>query len=120
MSATNSYTRRKPPKPVPVITYTGATDAIDIRGADNFILNRAGAVDAATLAAPTTVLDDGREIWVRNGTTQANTITISAGLGGSGASYTVLTFLAVVAANVRLRAWGGAWYLVGQYGITVS
>ena len=120
MSATNTYIKRSPPPPVPVVTYTGSADAIDIAIADNFVLNRSGAVDAATLAAPVTVADDGREIWVRNGTTQANTITISAGLGGSGAGYTLLTFLAVVAANVRLRAYAGKWYLVGQFGITVS
>jgi hypothetical protein len=77
-------------------------------------------VDAATLAPPTDVLDDGREIWVRNGTTQANTITITEGLGGSGAGYQILTMLAVVAANVHLRAYGAHWYMVGQYGITVS
>ena len=120
MSATNSYIARRPPKPLAVITYTGAADAIDIRGADNFVLNRSGAVDAATLAPPTDVLDNGRVIWVRNGTTQANTITITEGLGGSGGSYDLLTFLAVVAANAVLQAYGGHWYLVGGYGITVS
>lgn len=120
MSTTNTYVRKLTPKAVPVITYTGAADAIDISGADNFVLNRSGAVDSATLAAPTAVTDDGREIWVRNGTTQANTITISEGLGGSSTGYTTLTFLAVVAANALLRAYGGHWYLVGGYGITVS
>jgi len=120
MSTTNTYIKRKPPKAVPVITYTGSADAIDISIADNFILNRTGAVDSATLAAPTNVSDDGREIWVRNGTTQANTITITEGLGGSGGGYTTLTMLAVVAANAVLRAYGGHWYLVGGYGITVS
>jgi len=97
-----------------VTTYTGATDAIDISLGDMFILNRAGAVDAATLADPAAG-DEGRVIWIKNGTTQANTITITSGLGGSGASYDVLTFTNVVAANVTLRAYGTKWYLVGQY-----
>jgi hypothetical protein len=120
MSATNSYIRRRAPKAEPVHSYIGSADAIDISIGDFFILNRTGAVDSATLAAPTNITDDDRIIWVKNGTTQANTITISAGLGGSGAGYTLITFLAVVAANVILRAYGGSWYVVGGYGATVS
>jgi len=120
MSTTNSYVRpRKLPLP-PVQTYTGATDAIVISRGDVHVLARSGAADAATLADPTSNTDDGRVIWVKNGEAQANTITITNGLGGSGAGYTTLTFLAVVAANVTLRAYQGKWYMVGQYGITVS
>jgi hypothetical protein len=113
-SPTNSYIRRRPVDKEPVQTYTGATDAIDISRGDIHILNRSGAVDAATLAAPADG-DEGRVIWIKNGTTQANTITISAGLGGSGGGYTALTFTAVVAANVTLRAYGQAWYIVGSH-----
>ena len=120
MSTTNSYIRPKTPKQVPVKTYTGSADAIDITLGDVHVLNRSGAVDSATLADPSASVDEGRVIWVKNGTTQANTITITNGLGGSGGGYTTLTYLAVVAANVTLRAYGGKWYLVGQYGITVS
>jgi len=97
-----------------VTTLTGATDAIDISLGDIFILNRTSAVDAATLADPGAA-DEGRTIWIKNGTTQANTITITSGLGGSGASYDVITFTNVVAANVTLRAYGTKWYLVGQH-----
>jgi len=97
-----------------VTEYTGATDAIDISLGDIFILNRSGAVDAATLADPAAG-DEGRIIWIKNGTTQANTITITSGLGGSGSSYDVLTFTNVVAANVSLRAYGTKWYMVGQH-----
>jgi hypothetical protein len=120
MSTTNSYVRPRLQKQVPVATYTGSADAIDISRGDVHILNRTGAVDAATLANPDLVKDEGRVIWVVNGTTQANTITITNGLGGSGAGYTTLTFLAVKAANVTLRAYQGSWYLVGQFGTTVS
>jgi len=120
MSTTNSYVRPKVPKQAPAQTYTGASDAIDISRGDIHILNRTGNVNQATLADPDLVVDEGRVIWVKNGTTQANTITITNGLGGSGGGYTTLTFLAVVAANAVLRAYGGKWYLVGQYGITVS
>jgi len=107
------------PKAEPVKELTGSADAIDISIGNIFVLNRSGAVNSATLAAPAAA-DEGRVIWVVNGTTQANTITITAGLGGSGGSYDTLTFTNVVAANVSLRAYNEAWYLVGQYGITVS
>ena len=111
---TNSYTRRRPVPKEPVQTYTGATDAIEISRGDVHILNRSGAVNAATLADPADV-DEGRTIWIKNGTTQANTITITNGLGGSGSGYTVLTFTNVAAANVALRAYGEKWYIVGSH-----
>ena len=81
---------------------------------------QSGAVDAATLAAPAAG-DEGRIIWIKNGTTQANTITVAgSGLGGSGTSYDVITFTAVDAANVSLRAYGLKWYLVGSHLATVA
>jgi len=120
MSTTQQYVRPRLLKQVPVATYTGATDAIDISRGDVHVINRSGAVNATTLADPDSVKDEGRIVWIVNGTTQANTITITNGLGGSGSSYDVLTFTNVAAANVTLRAYGGKWYLTGQYGITVS
>ena len=114
-----SYVRPKNPKPLPVDTLTGSTDAIEISRGDIFVINRSGGVNATTLAAPA-VRDEGRVIWILNGTTQANTITVANGLGGSGGSYNVLTFTNVNAANVTLRAYDGQWYLVGQYLTTVD
>lgn len=114
-SPTNTYIRRKPNyRREPAVSYTGSADAIDISSGDLHILNRSGGVNAATLADPADS-DEGRVIWIKNGTTQANTITITNGLGGSGGSYDTLTFTNVVAANVTLRAYDGKWYLVGQY-----
>jgi hypothetical protein len=97
-----------------VTTLTGATDAIDVSLGDIFIINRSGAVNATTLANPAAG-DEGRVIWIKNGTTQANTITVADGLGGSGSNYDVITFTNVVAANVLLRAYGTKWYLVGSH-----
>lgn len=116
---TNSYVRKRAPRDEPSQTYTGSADAIDISRGDIHILNRSGAVNAATLADPAES-DEGRVIWVKNGTTQANTITITSGLGGSGGSYDTLTFTNVIAANVTLRAYGGKWYLIGQYLTAIS
>ena len=120
MSTTNTYVRPRPLKLPPVKTYTGATDAIDITAGDIHVLARSGAADASTLADPTSNTDDGRILWIKNGEAQANTVTITNGLGGSGGSYDVLTFVNVVAANCTLRAYQGKWYLVGQYGVTVA
>ena len=113
-STTNARIRPRNPKKAPVQTYTGSADAIDITQGDLHILNRSGGVDAATLADPADE-DEGRVIWIMNGAAQANTITITNGLGGSGGSYDVLTFTNVTAANVTLRAYNSKWYLVGQY-----
>lgn len=123
MSSLNpqSYVKPRDPKPEPTTTYTGATDAIDISTGSIFVLNRTGAVDATTLASPTAA-DEGRVIWIINGTTQANTINVAEGLGGdgSGGSYNLITFTNVVAANVTLRAYGLQWYLIGSHLATLS
>jgi len=115
-----TYVKKRTPRPVPVATLTGSADAIDISIGDIFVINRSGAVNATTLADPNSYSDDGREIWIKNGTTQANTITIANGLGGSGTGYTTLTFTNVAAANVTLRAHNGSWHMVGQHLITVT
>lgn len=119
-SPTNSYVRQKPNyKREPAITYTGSADAIDIARGNVHILTPDSGVNAATLADPADS-DEGRVIWIKNGNTQANTITITNGLGGSGGSYDTLTFTNVVAANVTLRAYSSKWYMVGQHLTTVT
>lgn len=119
-SPTNSYVRPRAPKTQPDVTYTGSADAIDITRGDIHILNRSGGVNAATLAAPTANTDDGRIIWIVNGTTQANTIEVAGGLGGSGGSHDIITFTNVVASNATLRAYEGQWYLIGSYSASVA
>lgn len=119
-SPTNSYIRPKPNYDrEPANTYTGSADALDISRGDLHILNRDGGVNAATLADPADT-DEGRVIWILNGAAQANTITITNGLGGSGGSYDVLTFTNVTAANVTLRAYNAKWYLVGNHLCSVA
>lgn len=119
-SPTNSYIRPLPNyKREPAISYTGSSDAIDISRGDIHILARSGDVNAATLADPADT-DEGRIIWVKNGEAQANTVTITNGLGGSGGSHDIMTFTNVVAANMTLRAYGQKWYLVGSYSVSVA
>lgn len=97
-----------------VTTYTGATDAIDFSLGDIFMLSRAGAADAATLAAPVAG-DNGRIIQIFSGTAFAHTITVANGIGGAGATDDVITFTNRVAASIVLKAHAGAWYVVGSY-----
>jgi hypothetical protein len=96
-----------------VTTYTGATDAIDISLGDIFMLSRAGAADAATLAAPA-VGDNGRIIHIFSGTAFAHTITITAGIGGAGGTDDVITFTNRISAAITLFAHAGAWYVIGS------
>ena len=104
-----------------ITTLSGAADAISISAGDVFILAGAPGVNNATLAAPTAD-DEGRIIWVKSGSANAHTLTVegTTGLGGSGATYDVITFTNVVAANVTLRAYGLHWYLVGSHLATVA
>ena len=119
-SPTNTYIRRKPNyKREPAVTYTGTADAIDIAAGTIHILTPTSGVNAVTLADPADS-DEDRVVWIKNGNTQANTITITNGLGGSGASYDTLTFTNVVAANVTLRAYNQKWYLVGSHLTTAT
>lgn len=119
-SPTNAYIRKRQNfRREPAVSYTGSADAIDISRGDIHILARSGGVNAATLADPADG-DEGRVIWVKNGEAQANTLTITNGLGGSGGSVDVLTFTNLVASNCLLRAYGSSWYLVGSQGVSVA
>jgi hypothetical protein len=95
-----------------VTTLTGATDAIDISLGDVFMLSRAGAADAATLADPVAG-DNGRIIRIMSGTSFAHTITITNGIGGAGATDDVITFTNRTSASITLIAHATKWYVVG-------
>ena len=120
-SPTNSFIRKRPNnyRREPATSYTGSADAINITRGDIHILARSGGVNAATLADPADG-DEGRIIWIKNGEAQANTITITNGLGGVGGAYDTLTFTNVLAANVTLRAYGSSWYIVGSHLVTAA
>lgn len=96
-----------------VTTLTGATDAIDISLGDIFMLSRAGAADAATLADPA-VGDNGRIIMIMSGTAFAHTITITNGIGGAGGTDDVITFTNRISASITLFAHAGKWYVYGS------
>ena len=118
MSNTNTYVHPKRIKERPIQTLTGATDAISFSKGDVFIINRSGAVNQTTLAVPVAWTDDWRQLWIVNGATQANTITVASGLGGSAKA--TITFANTLDANVLLQAYGGYWYVIGGNDVTIS
>ncbi len=82
-------------------------------------LNKAGVL-AATLANPTDVTDDNKELMVFAAQAQANTVTVTGGFGGGGTGEDVATFSGVVGDNITLRAFGGKWYIKGAHQVTVA
>jgi hypothetical protein len=97
---------------LPVTVYSGAADAITIPG--TAILARSGAVDAATLAAPVALQDDGKMLRIFNGTTQANTVTTPSGkiLDGTSSAKDKITFAAYAGGCITLFAYAGYWYVI--------
>ena len=101
------------------IVLSGATDAIDPHNSGNYILTYAG-VDAATLAAPTAVIDDGKTITVSSGGAHAHTITATGLLKTGSANVNLATFAAYAGAGLTLRAYNGLWQVISQIGITFT
>lgn len=79
----------------------------------------AGAV-AATLANPTAGDDDFKRLLIISNQAQANTVTITGGLGNGGNGEDVITFSGVVGDCVELVAYGGYWYNTGGHQYTVA
>lgn len=101
------------------IALSGTTDAINPHSEANYIVT-GSAVDAMTLAAPTSGIDDGVEIFVSSNTAYAHTITAT-GLLQTGATYVnVATFAAHPGAGVRLKAYAGKWNVMYANAITFS
>lgn len=115
-TTTNTYVRKRAPKRQPAQTYTGSADVIQFSRGDIHIINRSGGVNATTLADPAGS-DEGRELWIINGNAEANTITVSGGLGGS--SFLSILFNPDTTGNVQLRAYNGKWYYVSSDPYTV-
>jgi len=93
-----------------------ANGAISVRDGTHAITKTSLA--AMTLAAPSGV--DGMRILIVARTAFAHTVTITEGLGGRGAGFTVLTF-AAVGDGIELQADNNHWVPVGApYGVVIS
>ncbi len=77
-------------------------------------------VAAMTLANPTDVTDDNKELTIVSTTAQAHTLTVTGGFGNGGTGEDVATFSGVVGDNINLKAFGGYWYITGAHQVTVA
>jgi len=97
-----------------------ADGAITVKNGVCKIAKTVAGVVAATLANPTDVTDDYKELLIINFQAQANTVTCTGGFGNGGTSYDVATFAAAVGQTLKLMALGGKWYIVGNNGATIA
>jgi len=97
-----------------------ADGAITVKQGVCTIAKTVAGVVAATLADPTDVTDDYKRLVIINGQAQANTVTSASSFGGGGASKDVATFGAAIGNTLELMAFGGKWYVLGNYGVTLA
>lgn len=104
-----------------IISLTGAADVINPHVPGNYIVDTAG-VDAMTLGAPTTDVDDGLSINIYSDSANAHTLTCPLALFETGAAAkTVFTFQAFKGSGISLRAMDGAWHVVSvSLGVTLA
>src|SRR6266699_4051766 len=86
----------------PITQLTGSADAINPHVSGNYIVMTAG-VDAMTLAAPTSGVDDGLTIAIYSGSANAHTITETSLFANGTAAKTTCTFGAFAGAGILLR-----------------
>lgn len=105
----------------PLIVLTGSTDIINPHASGNYLIDTAG-VDAMTLAAPTSEVDDNLSIVIASDTANAHTLTCPSALFKSGAAAkTVYTFQAFGGAFIALRAIDGFWHVIAvSLGVTLA
>ena len=77
-------------------------------------------VAAMTLANPTDVTDDNKELTILSTTAQAHTLTVTGGFGNGSTGEDVATFSGAIGDNITLKAMGGYWYIVGSHQVSVA
>lgn len=92
---------------------------------DGLVLITKGSAAALTLGAPTSGApgtgDDGKELLIFSTTAFAHTITnASPGFNNAGGSGDVGTMSAAVGNYLRLIAYNGVWYVVGNVNVTIA
>jgi hypothetical protein len=112
-------------RPVRCVQYTAAGAIALPRNGEDLRVNIVGSsARAMTLASPTKDLDFTRLTITSSGgadgTVAAHTVTITAGIGGAGAGYTVLTFDANGANGIELQAQNGKWVALNQIDGTLT
>lgn len=77
-------------------------------------------VAAMTLANPTDVTDDNKELTILSTTAQAHTLTVTGGFGNGSTGEDVATFSGAIGDNINLKAYGGYWYITGAHQVVVA
>jgi hypothetical protein len=96
-----------------------ADGAISVKGGTVFVTK--GSACVLTLAAPAAGEDDGRLLEIVSTTAFAHTVTQSSpGFNSNGSGSDVGTFAAAKGNGLSLRAYNGAWYVVGNIGVTLA
>lgn len=101
--------------------YTFAPGAGAIAAKRGVVFITAGAATALTLDAPVPGDDDGSTLAIVSATAFAHTVTQAApGFNGAGVGQDVATFGAAAGNGLSLVAYGGAWYVTGNVGVTLA
>lgn len=106
---------------LPEVEVTQAlTDDGAITIKSGFVTLNKGSAIATTLANPTDVTDDFKELTIISLTAQAHTVSVTGGFGNGGAGKVKSSFGTVIGNNLKLIAFGGYWYVIGGQGFTLS
>lgn len=102
-----------------VIAALAANGAIAPHTPANYMITKAGVL-AATLAAPTSTVDDGVEIMINSSTGNAHTVTATGLLQTGSAAVNVATFNPNSGAGLALMAYQAKWYVTFANGVSFS
>jgi len=82
-------------------------------------LDKAGVL-AATLADPVATTDDFKELVITALSAQAHTVASASAFGGGAADKVKATYGGAVGDTLHLLAYGGKWYVVEAFGVTLG
>ncbi len=101
-------------------TAMAANGAVTLKDGCVFITK--GTAAALTLADPTSVTDDGKELTILSTTAAVHTLSNAAGSGfnAGGAGSDIGTFGGAVGDGITLRAYGGKWLITSKTNVSLG
>ena len=103
---------------LPDRTYTyGASGALALAPGLHILKGPSGSV-TMTLAAPTAA-QNGLRMTITAATSQAYTVTVTAGFGGLGGSFDVATYNAI-GDTLVIQVVNGVWNVIGNVGVSIA
>ncbi len=101
------------------IQVLSANGAVLPHVAATYAITKAG-VALLTLAAPTTVVDDGKVIVITNNTANAHTLTATGLLNTGTATVNLATFAAFAGASITLMAYAAKWNVISLNAVVLT